>query len=173
MLDTNFLAIEGTSLAPGDSGRPQVRTKTRAQHAAAASLGSRRSNLKCVVESTLQNTMSNFPLQVQDPPPLSPASWPPDLQETIIPVLLNPAANPQIDDQNPVPPVGLLKSHRSVNNPYVDPPVHQLVVVNNAASTIHSPEDGPIKDCYGWDPMLDGEICQTTCMSRSLVTLGR
>ncbi len=25
------------------------------------------------------------------------------------------------------------------------------------ANTIHSPEDGPTKDCYGWDPMLDGK----------------
>ncbi len=25
------------------------------------------------------------------------------------------------------------------------------------ANTIHSSEDGPTKDCYGWDPMPDGE----------------
>jgi hypothetical protein len=44
-----------------------------------------------------------------------------------------------------------------VNNPYVYPPVHWLVVVNKAANTIHSSENGPTKDCDGWDPMLDGE----------------
>ncbi len=48
------------------------------------------------------------------------------------------------------------KSRRSAKNPYVDPPVCQLEV-NKAANTIHSPEDGPAKDCYGWDPMLDGK----------------
>jgi hypothetical protein len=31
------------------------------------------------------------------------------------------------------------------------------MVVVEAANTVHSPEDGPIRDCYGWDPMLDGE----------------
>jgi hypothetical protein len=30
-------------------------------------------------------------------------------------------------------------------------------VVNKAANTIHSPEDGPTKDCYGWDLMLDSK----------------
>jgi hypothetical protein len=29
--------------------------------------------------------------------------------------------------------------------------------VNKAANTIHSPEDGPTRDCYGWDLMLDGK----------------
>ncbi len=29
------------------------------------------------------------------------------------------------------------------------------------ANTIHSPEDGPTKDCYGWDPMLDGDSDDT------------
>jgi hypothetical protein len=149
--------MEGASLAPRDSGPAQVRTKTRAWHVAAALLGSKSSSIKCVVESTLQYTMPNTPLQVQDPPPLSSSSWPPDPWESVIPVLLNPAVNPQIDVQSPVPPVEELSSHRAVNNPYVDPPVHQLVVVNKAANTIHSPEDGPTKDCYGWDPMLDGE----------------
>ncbi len=31
------------------------------------------------------------------------------------------------------------------------------MVVNKVANTIHSPEDGPTKDCYGSDPMLDGD----------------
>jgi hypothetical protein len=44
----------------------------------------------------------------------------------------------------------------SVKNPYVNLPVCQLVV-NKAANTIHFPEDGPTRDCYGWDPMLDGK----------------
>ncbi len=84
-------------------------------------------------------------------------SWPPDPQESITPALLNPTVDSQIDDQSPVLPVKELKSHRPVNNPYVDPPVHQLVVVNKATNTIHSPENSPTKDCYGWDPMLNGE----------------
>ncbi len=33
--------------------------------------------------------------------------------------------------------------------------------MNKAANTIHSPEDGPTKDCYGWDPMLDGDSDNT------------
>jgi hypothetical protein len=134
----------------------------------------------CVVESTLQYTMPNILLQVQDPPPPSPAPPPVDPQESIIPALLNLAVDPQIDDQHPVPPVEVFKSHRSLNNPCVDPPVRQLVV-NKAANTIHSLGDGPTKDCYGWDPMLDGEdddsnsnqdwICQTTQKARSVATL--
>jgi hypothetical protein len=35
------------------------------------------------------------------------------------------------------------------------------VVVNKAANTIHSLEDGPTKDCYGWDLMLDGDSDDT------------
>ncbi len=27
----------------------------------------------------------------------------------------------------------------------------------NEANTIYSPKDGPTKDCYGWDLMLDGD----------------
>jgi hypothetical protein len=50
-----------------------------------------------------------------------------------------------------------LKSHSSIYNPYVYSPVRQLVGVNRAAKTIHSLEDGPTKDQYGWDLMLDGE----------------
>jgi hypothetical protein len=33
--------------------------------------------------------------------------------------------------------------------------------VNKVANTIHSPEDGPTKDCYGWDPMLNGDSDDT------------
>ncbi len=29
------------------------------------------------------------------------------------------------------------------------------------ANTIHSPDYGPAKDCYGWDPMLDGDSDDT------------
>jgi hypothetical protein len=105
MLDSNFLAMEGASLASHNSGPPQIKTKTRAQHAAAASLGSRSSRIKCVVESTFQCTTLNIPLQVQDPLPLSSLSWPSDPQESIIPSLLNLAVDPQIDDQRPVLPV--------------------------------------------------------------------
>ncbi len=35
------------------------------------------------------------------------------------------------------------------------------MVVNKAANTIHFLEDGPTKDCYGWDPMLDGNSDDT------------
>ncbi len=35
------------------------------------------------------------------------------------------------------------------------------MVVNKAANTIHSLEDGPTKDCYGWDMMLDGDSDNT------------
>ncbi len=35
------------------------------------------------------------------------------------------------------------------------------MVVNEAANTIHSPEDSPTKDCYGWDPMLNGDSDST------------
>jgi hypothetical protein len=54
-----------------------------------------------------------------------------------------------------------IKAHSPINNPYVDPPVCPLVVVNQAANTIHSLEDGPTKDCYGWDPMLNGDSDDT------------
>ncbi len=33
--------------------------------------------------------------------------------------------------------------------------------MNEAANTIHSTEDGPTKDCYGWDPMLNGHSDDT------------
>ncbi len=33
--------------------------------------------------------------------------------------------------------------------------------MNKAANTTHSTEDGPIKDCYGWDPMINGDSDDT------------
>ncbi len=33
--------------------------------------------------------------------------------------------------------------------------------MNKVANTIHSPEDSPTKDCYGWDPMLNGDSDDT------------
>jgi hypothetical protein len=162
MLDSNFPAMGGASLEPRNSGPPQVRTKTRAQHAAAAPSGSRSSSsLKCVVDSTLQYTTPNIPSQVQDTPPFSSLSQPLDPQESITPSLLNPAVNSMIDNQSPVLPVEGLKSHSPINNPYVYPPVRQPMVVSKVENTIHSPEDGPTKDCYGWDPMLDGDSDDT------------
>jgi hypothetical protein len=74
---------------------------------------------------------------------------------------LHSSANPQTENQSPVLPEEGIKAHSPINNPYVDPPVHQLVVVNKVANTIHSPEDGPTKDCYGRDPMLDGDSDDT------------
>ncbi len=35
------------------------------------------------------------------------------------------------------------------------------MVVNKVANTIHTQEDGPTKDCYGWDPMLNGDSDDT------------
>jgi hypothetical protein len=164
MLESNFLAMKGARLSPHNSGPPQVRTKTQAQHAAAAAVssGSRiSSSLKCVVEFTLQYYMPNNPLQVQDELPLSSLSLPLDPQESVTPALLNPFVDSQTDSQSPVLPVEGLKLHSPVNNPYVDSSVRQLVVVNKAANTIHSAEDGPTKDCYGWDPMLNGDSDNT------------
>ncbi len=136
----------------------QVRTKTLAQHAAAALSGSRSSSsLRCLVESTLQYTTPNNPPHLQDTPPLSSTPLPPDPQESVTPALLNPAVGSQTDDQSSVLPVAGLKIHSPVNNPYVGPSVRQVAVVNKVANTIHSPEDGPTKECYGWDLMLNGD----------------
>jgi hypothetical protein len=79
----------------------------------------------------------------------------PDLQDSVTLAPLHLSANPQTENQSPVLPEEGIKAHSPVNNPYVNPPVRQLVVVNKAANTIHSPEDGPTKGCYGWDLMLD------------------
>jgi hypothetical protein len=62
----------------------------------------------------------------------------------------------QVQDQSSILPVADPKSCISLKNLYVNLLVHRLVI-NEVANTIHSPEDGPIKDCYGWDPMLDRE----------------
>ncbi len=71
------------------------------------------------------------------------------------------SAKSQTENHIPVPPEEGLKAHHLVNNPYVNPPVCRLVVVNKVANTIHSPEDGLTKDCYGWEPMLDGDSDDT------------
>jgi hypothetical protein len=42
-----------------------------------------------------------------------------------------------------------------------------MVVVNKAANTIHFLADCPTKDCYGWDPMLDGD-CDHTVSDQDL-----
>jgi hypothetical protein len=111
--------------------------------------------------STLQYTTPHNPLQVQDAPPLSSLSLPPDPQDSVTLAPLHSSANPQTENQSPVLPEEGIKAHSPINNPYVDPPVRQLVVVNKAENTIHSPEDGPTKDCCGWDPMLDGDSDNT------------
>jgi hypothetical protein len=156
MQDYNSLAMGGASLELPNSGPPQVRTKTRAQHAAAASSGSRcSSSLKCVVVSTLQYIMPHKPPQVQDAPSLSSLSLPPDPQDSVTPAPLHSAVDPQTENQSLVLPKEGIRVYSPVNNPYVNPPVYQLVVANKAANTIHSPEVGPANDCYGWDLMLD------------------
>jgi hypothetical protein len=109
------------------------------------------------VVSTLQYTMPHNPPQVQDALPLSSSSLPPDPQDSITPGPLHLAVNFRTENQSPFLPEEGIKVYRPVNNPYVDPPVCQLVVVNKAANTMHSLEDGPTKDCYGWNPMLDGD----------------
>ncbi len=149
MQDSNFLAMGGTSLELRNSGPSHVRTKTQAQHAAAALLGSRGSSSpKCVAVSTLQYTTPHNPPQVQDAPPLSSLSLPPDPQDSVTLAPLHLSANPQTENQSPVLPEEGIKAHSPINNPYVNPPACQLVVVSKAANTIHSLKDGPTKDCY-------------------------
>ncbi len=162
MQDSNFLAMVGANLESHNSGLPHVRTKTCAQHAAAASLGIRgSSSLKCVAVSTLQYTMPYNPSQVQDVTLLLSLSLSPDPQDFITLASVHLSADPQTKNHSSVLPEKGLKAHSLANKPYFDPPVHRLVVVNKAANTIHSPEDGPTKDCYGWDPMLDGDSDNT------------
>ncbi len=156
--DSNFPAMVGTSLELRNSGPLRVRTKTHTQHAAAALLGSKgSSSLKCEAVSTLQYTLPHNPPQVQGTPLLSSSSLSPDPQDSITLVSVHSSADPHTKNQSPVLPEEGIKAHSPINNPYVDPSVHQLVVVNKAANTIHSPEDAPTKDCYGWDLMLDGD----------------
>jgi hypothetical protein len=162
MQDSNFPAMVGASLELRNSGPPRVRTKTRAQHVAVALSGSRgSSSLKCVAVSILQYTMPHNPPQVQDALLLLSLSLSPDPQDSVTLASVHSSADPQTENHSPVLPEEGLKAHSLVNNPYVDPPVCQLVVVNKAANTIHSPEDGPTKDCYGWDPMLNGDSDDT------------
>ncbi len=126
MLDLDFPAMEGASLAPQDPVVSLARTKTRAQHAPAASTGSEKpSSIKCVVDSTLFYTMPNdIPSQVQDPLTSSPVSWPEVHQEPRIPALSPPAVGVQIHNQQSVPPMENPKSHMSVKISYVDLLVH-------------------------------------------------
>jgi hypothetical protein len=162
MQDSNFLAMKGASLELSNSGPPQIRKKTWAQHTAVALLGSRSSSsLKCVVVSALQYTMPHNPLQVQDAPPFSSLSLPPDPQDSVTPAPLHSAVNSQTENQSPVPSEEGIKVYSPVNNPYVNPSVCWLVVVNKAANTIHSLKNRLTKDCYGWDPMLDGDSDDT------------
>jgi hypothetical protein len=73
--NSNFPAMRGASFESCNSGLPCVRTKTLAQHGAAALLGSRgSSSLKCVAVSTLQYTCLTIPrrykmLHFSLPPP--------------------------------------------------------------------------------------------------------
>jgi hypothetical protein len=133
MRDSNFLEMVRGSLELCNIGPLQVRTKTRAQHAAGASSGSRSSSsLKCVVVSTLQYTMLHNPPQVQDTPPLSSLSLSPDPQDSFTPAPLHLAVDSQTKNHSPVPPKAEINIYSPVNNPYVDLPVCPLVVVNKA-----------------------------------------
>jgi hypothetical protein len=124
MQDSNFLVMGGASLESRNSGPPCVRTKSRAQHAAVASSGSRvSSSLKCVVVSTLQYARPHNPPQVQDELPLSSSSLPPDPQDSVTLMPLHSSADPQTESQSPVLPEEGIKGYSSVNNPYVNPPV--------------------------------------------------
>ncbi len=123
--DSNFPVMEGASLESRNSGPPRVRTKTRAQHAAAALSGSRgSSSLKCVAVSTLQYTVPHNPPQVQDAPLLSSSSLSPDPHDSITLAPLHSSADPQTENQHPVLPEEGIKAHSPINNPYVDSPVH-------------------------------------------------
>ncbi len=108
--------------------------------------GAEEGSLKCVAVSTLQYTMPHIPPQVQDTLLLLSLCLSPDPQDSVTPAPLHLSANPQTENHSSVLPAEGLKAHSPVNNPYVNPPVHQLVVVNKAANTIHSPEEGPTKD---------------------------
>jgi hypothetical protein len=124
MQDSNFPAMGGTSLESCNSGPSHDRMKTWAQHAAVALSGSRgSSSLKCVAVSTLQYTMPQNPLQVQDTPLLSSLSLPPDPQDSVTLAPLHSSAKPQTENQSPVLPEEGIKTHSPVNNPYGNPPV--------------------------------------------------
>jgi hypothetical protein len=162
MQNTDSPVMGGASLESRNSGPLHVRMKTHAQHAAAALSGSRgSSSLKCVAVSTLQYTKSHNPPQVQDAPLLLSLSLSPDPQDSVTLASVHSSADPQTENHSSVLPEERLKAHSLVNNRYVDPPVCQLVIVKEAANTIHSAEDGPTKDCCGWDPMLDRDSDDT------------
>ncbi len=158
MQDSNFPAMMGASLESRNSGPPHVRTKTCTQHAAAALSGSRgSSSLKCVAVSTLQYTTPQIPPQVKYALLLLSSSLSLDPQDSVTLASVHSSANPQTQNHSSVLPEEGLNAHSPVNIQYVNPPVHQLVVVKKVANIIHSLEDGPTTDCYGWDPMLDGD----------------
>jgi hypothetical protein len=162
MQDSIFFVMVGVKLESGNSGPLRTRTKTRAQHTTLASSGSRgSSSLKCLAVSTLQYTTPHIPPQVQDILLLLSLSLSLYTQDSVTLASVHLSAKPQTENHIPVPPEEELKTHSSVNNPYVNPPVHRLVVVNEVANTIHSLEDGPTKDCYGWDLMLGGDSDDT------------
>jgi hypothetical protein len=126
MQDSNFPVIVGASLESRNSGPLHIRTKTCIQHAAVALLGSRgSSSFKCEALSTLQYTMPHIPPQVQDTPLLLSLSLSLDPQDSVTLVSVHSSAKPQTENHIPVPPEEGLKAHSPVNNPYVNPPVHQ------------------------------------------------
>jgi hypothetical protein len=133
-----FPVMVGASLELRNSGPLHIRMKTRAQHAAAALSGSRgSSSLKCVAVSPLQYTTSHIPPQVQDALLLLSLSLSLDPQDSVTLASVHSSAKPQTANHIPVPPEEGSKAPTPVNNPCVDPPVCQLVVVNKAANTIH------------------------------------
>jgi hypothetical protein len=121
MQDSDFPVMVGVSLELRNSGPLRTRTKTCAQHAAAASLGNRgSSSLKCVAVSTLQYTMPHIPPQVQDAPLLLSLSLSPDPQDSVTLVSVHLSVEPQTENHIPVPPEEGLKAHSPVNNPCVN-----------------------------------------------------
>ncbi len=63
----------------------------------------------------------------------------PDPQDSVTLESVHSSADPQTENHSPVLPEEGLKAHSLINNSYVDPLVRRLVVVNEAANTIHSP----------------------------------
>jgi hypothetical protein len=118
MQNSNFPAMVGASLELCNSGPPRVRTKTRAQHAAAALSGSRGSiSHKCVAVPTLQYTMPHIPPQVQDALLHLSSSLSPDPQDSVTLASVHLSAKPQTENYIPVLPEEGLKAHSPVNNP--------------------------------------------------------
>jgi hypothetical protein len=126
MLGSDFLAMEGASLSVRDPVMLQARTKMRAQHAAAALVGSRQhSSIKCVEDLPLCSTMFNIiTLQVQDPLTLLSVSQPESQPESRIPETSHSAIGSQVQDQGSIPPVADPKSYIFLPNPCVNLPVH-------------------------------------------------